>query len=91
MTPFLHIPFVYISHKVFHNACFFIDREAGEIILLVASVCLFVCLYSIQNGCWAFKMVVVSTGCVIVVDHAFNSYEYRGHVILFPIKNVLQF
>ncbi len=26
---------------------------------------------SIQNG-WAFKMVVVSTGCAITVDHAFN-------------------
>ena len=46
---------------------------------MVASVCLFVCLfvcvYSVhrkgQNG-WAFKMVVVSTGCAIAVDHAFN-------------------
>ncbi len=28
--------------------------------------------YHVQNG-WAFKMVVVSTGCVITVDHAFNS------------------
>ena len=26
---------------------------------------------SIQNG-WAFKMVAVSTGCAIAVDHAFN-------------------
>ena len=26
---------------------------------------------SIQNG-WALKMVVVSTGCAIAVDHAFN-------------------
>ena len=26
---------------------------------------------SIQNG-WVFKMVVVSTGCAIAVDHAFN-------------------
>ena len=29
---------------------------------------------SIQNG-WAFKMVVVSTGCAILVDHAFNLEE----------------
>ncbi len=28
-------------------------------------------LTAIQNG-WAFKMDVVSTGCAIVVDHAFN-------------------
>ena len=57
----------------------FIDREAGEIIRLVASVCLFVCKKhqrvffsrSIQNG-WTFKIVVFSTGCAIAVDHAFN-------------------
>ena len=58
--------------------CLIIDREAGEIIRLVTSVCLSVCLSvrvfisrSIQNG-WAFKMVVVSTGCAIAVDYAFN-------------------
>ncbi len=42
---------------------------------LVAFVCLSVCGYfisrSIQNG-WAFKIVIVSTGCAIAVDHAFN-------------------
>ena len=54
-----------------------IDREAGEIIRLVVSVHLSVNaltathVRSIQNG-WAFKMVVVSTGCAIAVDHAFN-------------------
>ncbi len=52
-------------------------------------VCLCVCLLkhhrvfisrSIQNG-WAFKMVVVSTGCAIAVDHAFNSScKTMGHV-----------
>ncbi len=30
---------------------------------------------SIQNG-WAFKVVVVSTGCAIAVDHAFNCVNY---------------
>ena len=55
----------------------FIDRKAGEIMHLVASVCLFVCLYkecisrSVRNG-WVFKVVVVSTCCTIAVDHTFN-------------------
>ncbi len=31
---------------------------------------------SIQNG-WAFKMVVVLTGCTIAIDHAFNC-KYSG-------------
>ena len=68
----------------------FIDREAGEKICLVASVCLFACLCvcpsyrvfisrSLQNY-WAFKMVVVSTGCAIAVDHAFN-------FIVIPARN----
>ena len=38
---------------------------------------------SIQNG-WAFKMVAVSTGCAIAVDHAFNTkwvYSLGGHNI----------
>ncbi len=63
----------------------FIDREAGEIMRLVASVCLQLCprspvkkcqrvfiSRSIQNG-RAFKMVFVSTGCATAVDHAFNN------------------
>ncbi len=64
-----------------------IDREAGEIIRLVASVCVFVCVFvclsvralsrSIQNG-WAFKMVVVLTGCAIAVDHTFNT---KGNLV----------
>ncbi len=32
---------------------------------------------SIQNG-WAFKMVVVSTGCAIAVNHAFNYFDWLG-------------
>ncbi len=67
----------------------FINREAGEIIRLVASVLLSVRPFSytlkkshrvyisrsIQNG-WAFKMVVVLTGCAITVDHAFNLTDW---------------
>ena len=34
---------------------------------------------SIQNG-WAFKMVVVSTGCAIAVDHAFNITQIAGQL-----------
>ena len=30
---------------------------------------------SIRNG-WAFKVVVVSTGCAITVDHAFTSFRF---------------
>ena len=63
---------------------FIIDRGSGEIIRLVASVCLFVCLSvcptslsclskSVLNG-WALKTVLVSTGCALAVDHAFNVY-----------------
>ena len=37
--------------------------------------------WSIQNG-WAFKMVVVSTGCAIAVGHAFNkSIVLSGKII----------
>ncbi len=36
---------------------------------------------SIQNG-WAFKMVVVSTGCAIAVDHAFNYFNYTAEPVL---------
>ncbi len=94
-----------IKYKSVLQGVFILDREAGEIIRLVVSVCLFVCQRSpvwtvsytlkvncnktdyyfyllkkhqrefisrsIQN-CWAFKIVVVSTGCAIAVDHAFN-------------------
>ncbi len=36
------------------------------------SICLFVCLsIGAQNG-WAFKMVIVLTGCAIAVEHTFN-------------------
>ena len=52
-------------------------------------VCLWLCDYvtrvffsrSIQNG-WEFKLVVVSTGCAIAVDHAFNSGSIK--VVRFP-------
>ena len=64
------------------NFLIIIDRKAGEIVRLVASMCLFVCLcvclfisMAIQNG-WAFKMVVVLTGCASAVDHAFNSNSF---------------
>ncbi len=52
----------------------FINREAGEIIRLVASVRPSVrpsmLIESTSQG--AFKMVVVLTGCTIAVDHTFN-------------------
>ena len=52
------------------NSPVIIDREAGEIIRLLASVRPPVCP-SIQNG-WVFKMVADSTGCAIADDDAFN-------------------
>ena len=62
--------------KCYVVACLWviIDREAGKIIRLVATVCPSfnaLTLEPIQNG-WVFKMLVVSTGCAIAVDHAFN-------------------
>ncbi len=36
---------------------------------------------SIQNG-WAFKMVVVSTGCAIAVDHALIFNVNSGHQLI---------
>ena len=58
-----------------NNHTIFMDREAGEINTF-GRVCLSVRFTSrsLQNG-WAFKMVVVSTGCAIAVDHAFNYQE----------------
>ena len=56
----------------------FIDREAREIMRLVASVRLCVCLWS----------VAVSTGCAIAVDNAFNHlyfskrYQRASFIIL---------
>ncbi len=59
-----------------------IDREAGEIMRLVASVCLCVCVFVCLSklSClnhltygWPFIMVAVLTGCAIAVDHAFNT------------------
>ena len=64
---------------------FIIDREAGDIIRLVASVCLFVCVFvgvfrasislGFLIGC-TFNSVAVSTGWAFAVDHALNEYLY---------------
>ena len=69
---------MYIS---LNNCPIFIDREAGEIMHLVASVCLSVCLcvcvHLREHSKWlgVQKMVVVSTGCAVVVDHAFTQLK----------------
>ena len=55
------------------------DNLFGSVCLSVRFVCLSVGALMLeniiecasQNG-WAFKVVVVSTGCAIVVDHALN-------------------
>ncbi len=65
------VPLAFLVLKIYVSYYIFIDCEAGEIMHLVASVCLFVCLcvcpsFPVWNG-WAFKMVVVSTGCAIAV------------------------
>ena len=67
--------------------CYFYYRPRSWGDNTFGSVHLFVCMYppisehrvcisrSIQNG-WVFEMVVVSTGCATMVDHAFNSHCY---------------
>ncbi len=81
--------------KIWPQTVFFIiDREAGETICLVASIHpsvrqvsytlkihyrVFISR-SIQNG-WAFKRVVVLTGCAIAIDNTFNIKNKRIDVL----------